>query len=62
MHTQTTPTPVPAALMEGLAKNYFGIATLEARNRDSLDFYDVGVLQIRAALEAAYRAGLEARK
>lgn len=62
MHTQTTSAAVPSKLIEDIAKSYFGVATLEARNRDSLDFYDVGVLQMRAALDAAYQAGLNAAK
>ena len=42
-----------------IAKKYFDVETLEKRNRDSLDFYDVSISSIKAALEAAYRAGQE---
>lgn len=31
--------------------------TLQARNSDSLDFYEVGVWNIEAALKAAYELG-----
>ena len=42
-----------------LAKKYFDVETLETRNRDSLDFYSVSVGSIKAALEAAFKAGKE---
>lgn len=44
-------------LFADIAKEHLGIATLETRRRDALDFHDVAVWQVRAALEAAYRAG-----
>lgn len=47
-------------LLLAIAKEHFGIETLETRKRDSLDFHEVAVWQIQAALEAAYRAGLAA--
>ena len=40
-----------------IASEDLGVETLETRNSDSLDFYDCGVLSIRAALESAYMAG-----
>jgi hypothetical protein len=43
-----------------IAKRQFFIETLETRSRDSrdsLDFHDVAVWSIRAALEEAYEAG-----
>lgn len=43
-----------------IAHQHLGIETLETRNSDSLDFYDLGVWGIRAALNAAYDAGLRA--
>ena len=46
-----------AGIIEDIAKKEFGIETLEERKMDSLDFHDVAVWQVRAALEAAYRAG-----
>lgn len=40
-----------------IAKEYLGIETLVTRNRDSLDFHDVGVASLEAALVAAFEAG-----
>jgi hypothetical protein len=40
-----------------IAERYLGIETLETRNTDSLDFHELGVASIKAALEAAYEAG-----
>lgn len=48
---------VPAALIAALAKEHLDVETLETRNSDRLDFHDVAVWNIKAALEAAYRAG-----
>ena len=45
------------ALILAIAKRQFFIETLETRERDSLDFHDVAVWSIRAALEEAYEAG-----
>lgn len=45
------------AQIEQIAKTYLGIETLASRNSDSLDFYDLGVGGVKAALEAAFRAG-----
>jgi hypothetical protein len=45
------------ALILEIAKRQFFIETLETRERDSLDFHDVAVWSIRAALEEAYEAG-----
>jgi hypothetical protein len=45
-----------------IAKEVMDIGTLETRNSDSLDFYDCGVWNIKAALEAAYKAGQESMK
>lgn len=46
-----------AAIIEDIAKKELGIQTLETRRMDSLDFHDLAVWQVKAALEAAYRAG-----
>lgn len=43
--------------IEKIAKEILRINTLRTRNSDALDFHDVGVASLRAALEAAYRAG-----
>jgi hypothetical protein len=45
-----------------IAKKQLGIETLEVRNSDRLDFYDVGVMQLKEALLAAYMMGCEAGK
>lgn len=54
----TTKTKAPSeALLLEIAAKHFGLETLETRNSDSLDFHDVAVWSIRAALEAAFAAG-----
>jgi hypothetical protein len=55
---QATPPPLDQ-LLEAIAKKHLRIATLRPRNRDRLDFYDCGVVQIKDALEAAFKAGME---
>lgn len=40
-----------------IAKRILSMSTLEARNNDHLDFYDLSVWQIKQALEEAYKAG-----
>lgn len=70
MHTQTTPaqaaapaaTPVPFDLLERIARQHLHVETLRSRNEDGLDFYDTSVFSMQAALEAAYRAGMQAAK
>ena len=49
--------PSEALLLEIAARHFHSIETLETRNSDSLDFHDVAVRAIRAALEAAFAAG-----
>jgi len=49
-------------LFTAIAKKHLSIETLATRRRDSLDFHDVSVRGVRAALEAAYKAGFEAGK
>ena len=46
-------------LLTDIAQRHLRIETLESRHRDSLDFHEVSVLELRDALEAAYRAGIE---
>ncbi|PLZ02601.1 hypothetical protein CY652_09955 [Burkholderia sp. WAC0059] len=41
-----------------IAARIFGLETLETRNSDRLDFYDLAVWSIREALEAAWLAGV----
>jgi hypothetical protein len=50
----------PDALILEIAQRRFFIETLETRNSDSLDFHDVAVWAIRAALEEAFEAGRRA--
>ena len=45
-----------ATLLE-IAKRELGLATLETRRSDGLDFSDQSVWSLKAALEAAYEAG-----
>ncbi len=40
-----------------IAKKHLQIPTLDCRNSDRLDFYDVSVWTVREALNAAYDAG-----
>jgi hypothetical protein len=48
-----------AQLLE-IAQRQFRIETLETQNWDRLDFHDVAVWVIRAALEEAFEAGRRA--
>ena len=45
------------ATIQRIAQNTLGIETLETRNSDHLDFHDISVWMLRAALEEAYQAG-----
>lgn len=44
-------------LFEELARQHLGVETLEERRSDALDFHEVPVWDLRAALAAAYDAG-----
>ncbi len=59
MTAKTAPAKAPsdALLLEIAAKHFHGIETLETQNSDQLDFHDVAVWAIRAALEEAYETG-----
>lgn len=37
-----------------------GFTSMESRNRDALDFKEVSIVSLLAALEAAYHAGYDA--
>jgi hypothetical protein len=53
-----TATATPEALLLEIAtKHFHSIKTLETCNSDSLDFHDVAVWSIRAALEEVFAAG-----
>ena len=45
-----------------IAQKHFNIDTLQTRNLDRLDFYDVSIASIKAALEDAYQAGKKERQ
>jgi hypothetical protein len=45
-------------VLEDIAKEHLRVPTLDARTSDSLDFRDLSVWQLRAALDAAYQAGI----
>lgn len=49
-------------LLTKIAQEHLGFETLEERKSDSLDFKDVGVLNVKAALEAAFAAGRASAK
>ena len=42
-----------------IAQQHLDVETLETRRSDRLDFHDLAVWSIKAALEAAYQAGVE---
>ena len=46
-------------ILTAIAREHLGIATLKTRRSDRLDFHDVPIWGIRAALEAAYKGGAE---
>ena len=46
-------------LLTDIAQRHLRIETLESRRRDSLDIHEASVWELRDALEAAYRAGME---
>src|SRR5579871_4995271 len=54
---QQTATRQPGELLRAIAKEYLSIPTLETRRSDDLDFHDVAVWQVEAALKAAFEAG-----
>ena len=58
--TKTDPTAARDALILEIAQRQFRLETLETRNWDRLDFHDVAVWAIRAALEEAFEAGRRA--
>jgi len=43
--------------LAAIAANILDLETLEARNSDGLDFHELAVWRIKAALEAAFAAG-----
>ena len=47
--------------LRAIAARILDVPTLERRNRDHLDFHELPVWLIKAALEAAFNAGQAAR-
>jgi len=63
MPIQKVPTLSPDEidlLLEFIARDHLMIETLEVQNRDGLDFHEVGVANLKAALLAAFYAGRRA--
>ena len=60
--TSKTNQTAPADLLAGIAQKHLFIETLKERESDSLDFHEVSVWGIQAALEAAYDAGIAAAR
>lgn len=54
-----TTDPKRDAEVERIAKEILWIETLDVRNSDRLDFHEVSVGSVRAALNAAYEAGFK---
>jgi len=48
--------------LDHIAQTLLGLETLDTRNSDRLDFHDLAVWNIKAALQAAFKAGQEASK
>ena len=46
-------------LLTQIARQHLDVETLETRRSDRLDFHDVAVWSLKAALAAAYQAGVE---
>lgn len=41
-----------------IAFDFLGVKTFDVRNSDQLDFYDLSIGSIKAALDASYEAGM----
>lgn len=57
-----TSTKLPAAAQKAIARialEHCRVETLEERRSDRLDFHDVSVWSLKAALEAAYLEGMK---
>jgi hypothetical protein len=58
MQTSSKTAQIDLAILTEIAAKHPHIDTLEVRKSDSLDFHDVSVWGVQAALEAAFAAGL----
>ena len=47
--------------LEDIANRELGVETLAVRNSDRLDFHDVAVWSLHAALKAAFEAGVASK-
>ena len=56
IETKAKPAASEALILE-IATRHFFVETLDTRNSDQLDFHDVAVWAMRAALEDAFEAG-----
>ena len=57
--TETTGNPAQN-IIDMIAQKKLGIASLEVRNSDRLDFHELSVASIQDALETAFKVGVEA--
>ena len=57
---EPTPNAQRDAVIREIAQRQFCLETLETRNWDRLDFHDVAVWALRAALQEAFEAGRRA--
>ncbi len=48
-------------ILTNIAKERIGAESLETRNSDRLDFYDISVWALKEMLEQAYEAGRQAK-
>lgn len=46
-------------VLNEIAKKHLGVETLETRNNDEEDFYDISVWSLKSALVEAYNKGVE---
>ena len=53
---------MPHPTLDHIAQTILGLETLDTRNSDRLDFHDLAVWNIKAALQAAFEAGRQAGK
>ena len=60
-HTTTAKTiTAPASLLEQIARQHLLVQTLQTQHADRMDFHEVSVWGIEAALQAAFAAGQKA--
>ena len=60
-HATTAKTiTAPASLLEQIARQHLSVQTLQTQHADRLDFHEVSVWGIEAALQAAFAAGQQA--